>query len=134
MTIDHSPVSIVREGYFPRDILNQLRRYCDNFKPLPAKSTHEKYGLYVPETPSLLVVSKLRGDRRLGPNGVNLYAAFTSYSEQGDLEMIADFEARTGINVQSAHPNLRLIGMIMELVFEEIFRKGPQAMDILARM
>ena len=134
MVTSSSPVSIVREGYFRGNILDQLRKYSEGFKPLPAKETHEKYGLYIPETPSLVVVSKLRGETVLGQNRVNLYASFTSYSKENDLEMIAEFESKTGIQIQNDHPNLKSIGMIMGIVFQEIVKGGPQSMDLLAQM
>ena len=128
------PISVVREGYFSGNILNQLKLYNDDFKPLPARFTHEKYGLYVPETPSLVVVSKLRGDLRHEPYGTNLYASFTSNSEQIDLEMIAEFESRTGIRIQNKHPNLIPISMIMGIVFQEVVKRGPKSLDLLAQM
>jgi len=128
------PHSIVREGYFNGNISDQLRLYGPNFRPLPAKPTHEKYGLYIPEKPSLLVVSKLKGSIRLGPYGSNLYAAFTSYSQRENLEMIAEFESKTGILVPHQHTQLTGIAMLMKIVFDEIVRAGPGAMDILSNM
>jgi len=124
MVMQNNPISIVREGYFDGNILDKLRKYNQRFRPLPAKKTHEKYGLYIPETPSLVVISQLRDKARLGPNMINLYAAFTSYSKERNLELIAEFESKTGIRVQNDHPSLRNIEMIMESVFNEIVKSG----------
>jgi len=110
------PVSLVMEGYFEGNLLERLRKYDEGFKPMPGKEDREKYGLYVPEVPSLIIASKLLRGRVLPPNGTNILAAFSSYSDERNLKMLRDFEEKTGIRVPHRHQNLLLVERVMPLI------------------
>ena len=128
-----NPVSIVKEGLFRGNILEKLVLFKEGFKYFPAKETHEKYGLYIPETPALIVVSRLKGNRVHHPNGTNLYASFTSYSNRTNLELIKEFETKTGIKIPYNHPSSIAIGMLMNMFFQEVGRSGPKTIEMLSQ-
>jgi len=126
------PITLVKEGYFVGDLKGALYRYGSGFKPLP-NLDREKYGLYIPESPSLVVVARMKNGFILnGANRVNLYASFSSFSNQTDLEMLAEFERRTGIGLPSDHRNLRNISFVMSIAFQEIIKGGPKVLDQFA--
>jgi hypothetical protein len=131
--MNNQPVTLVMEGFFKEGFSGRIRRYSKDFKPFPGIG-HGRYGLYIPSPPGLVIVSQLKGVEVIPPYETNVLAAFTSYSGDRNLEMLAEFQEIVGIKLDQDTTNKRALGRLLPFLFEGIVKKGPEIMDELAEL
>jgi len=132
----NEPVTVVKPGYFIGDLKEALAKYRSGFRELlePAFD-HENYGLYEPATPSLILVTRQDDGFRLkGPHRVNMFTAFTSYSNHTNFEMLEEFERKTGIALYLDMEDPREAEGLMAFAFKGFIQHGPEFWNELTRL
>ncbi|MBR9704524.1 hypothetical protein GOV12_03875 [Candidatus Pacearchaeota archaeon] len=129
---ERKPFVLSRVGYFNGDYLEHLHRYSEGFKTLPKIDGLEKYGLFVPETPSLIITSKSIDGKLISPHDSNTVVNIISYSSLENERILREFMQKTGINVPYENKKSPLYRTLMSEVFKQIVEVGPEGMDILS--